>query len=68
MHSNSLMQRAALGLLYYKVIMLAVFSYHGMVKSSGPQAALLQKKASGGDEIPAGLFQILKDNAKKCCT
>ena len=25
-------------------------------------------KASGGDEIPAELFQILKDDAVKCCT
>ena len=25
-------------------------------------------KASGGNEIPAELFQILKDDAVKCCT
>ena len=25
-------------------------------------------KASGGDRIPAQLFQILKDDAVKCCT
>ena len=25
-------------------------------------------KASGGDGIPAELFQILKDDALKCCT
>ena len=25
-------------------------------------------KASGGDEIPVELFQILKDDAVKCCT
>ena len=25
-------------------------------------------KASGGDGIPAELFQILKDDAVKCCT
>ena len=34
-------------------------------KSSGPQKALLQTKASGSDGIPAELFQILKDNAIK---
>ena len=34
-------------------------------KSSGPQEASIQKKASGGDEIPVELFQILKDDAEK---
>ena len=34
-------------------------------KSSGPQKALLQTKASGSDGIPAELFQILKDDAIK---
>ena len=34
-------------------------------KSSRPQEALLQTKAYGGDEIPAELFKILKDDAFK---
>ena len=30
---------------------------------------ITMNKASGGDEIPGELFQILKDDAvKKCCT
>ena len=28
----------------------------------------ITSKASGGDGIPAELFQILKDDAVKCCT
>ena len=35
------------------------------VKSSGPQEAFTMNKASGGDGIPAELFQILKDDAVK---
>ena len=27
--------------------------------------SIIRNKASGGDEIPVGLFQILKDNAVK---
>ena len=30
--------------------------------------SITMNKASGGDEIPVELFQILKDNAVKCCT
>ena len=30
--------------------------------------SITTNKASGGDGIPAELFQILKDNAVKCCT
>ena len=35
------------------------------VKSSEPYEASLMNKASGGDGIPAELFQILKDDAVK---
>ena len=35
------------------------------MKSSGPEEGLLRTKASGGDGIPAELFQILKDDAVK---
>ena len=30
--------------------------------------SVLMNKASGGDGIPVELFQILKDDAVKCCT
>ena len=30
--------------------------------------SITTNKASGGDGIPAELFQILKDDAVKCCT
>ena len=30
--------------------------------------SIATNKASGGDGIPVELFQILKDNAVKCCT
>ena len=30
--------------------------------------SITTNKASGGDEIPVELFQILKDDAVKCCT
>ena len=30
--------------------------------------SITRKKASGGDGIPVELFQILKDDAGKCCT
>ena len=30
--------------------------------------SITTNKASGGDGIPLELFQILKDNAMKCCT
>ena len=30
--------------------------------------SITMNKASGGDEIPVELFQILKDDAMKCCT
>ena len=30
--------------------------------------SITMNKASGGDGIPLELFQILKDNAMKCCT
>ena len=30
--------------------------------------SIATNKASGGDGIPAELFQILKDDALKCCT
>ena len=30
--------------------------------------SITTKKASGGDGVPAKLFQILKDAAAKCCT
>ena len=30
--------------------------------------SIATNKASGGDGIPAELFQILKDDAVKCCT
>ena len=30
--------------------------------------SITTNKASGGDRIPAELFQILKDDAVKCCT
>ena len=30
--------------------------------------SITTKKASGGDGIPVELFQILKDDAVKCCT
>ena len=30
--------------------------------------SITTNKASGGDGIPAELFQILKDNVFKCCT
>ena len=30
--------------------------------------SITANKASGGDEIPVELFQILKDDAVKCCT
>ena len=30
--------------------------------------AITTSKASGGDAIPVELFQILKDDAVKCCT
>ena len=30
--------------------------------------SITTNKASGGDGIPAELFQILKDDAIKCCT
>ena len=30
--------------------------------------SITMNKASGGDEIPVELFQILKDDALKCCT
>ena len=33
-----------------------------------PSQAPQTNKASGGDGIPLELFQILKDNAMKCCT
>ena len=36
--------------------------------SSGPQEASLGTKLNGGDGIPTELFQILKDDAVKCCT
>ena len=29
--------------------------------------SIAANKASGGDGIPAELFQTLKDNAEKCC-
>ena len=35
--------------------------------SSGPQEASLGTKLNGGDGIPTELFQILKDDAVKCC-
>ena len=31
-------------------------------------AGITMNKASGGDGLPAELFQILKDDALKCCT
>ena len=30
--------------------------------------SIIMNKASGSDEIPVELFQILKDDAVKCCT
>ena len=30
--------------------------------------SIIMNKASGGDGIPVELFQILKDDAVKCCT
>ena len=30
--------------------------------------SITTNKASGGDGIPAELFQVLKDDAVKCCT
>ena len=33
-----------------------------------PLGSITMNKASGGDGIPAELFQILKDDAVKCCT
>ena len=30
--------------------------------------SIIMNKASGGDGIPVKLFQILKDDAMKCCT
>ena len=30
--------------------------------------SIIMNKASGGDRIPVELFQILKDDAVKCCT
>ena len=30
--------------------------------------SITRSKASGGDRIPAELFQIIKDDAVKCCT
>ena len=30
--------------------------------------SITTNKASGGDGIPVELFQILKDDARKCCT
>ena len=30
--------------------------------------SIIMNKASGGDRIPGKLFQILKDDAVKCCT
>ena len=30
--------------------------------------SITMNKASGDDEIPVELFQILKDDAVKCCT
>ena len=30
--------------------------------------SITTNKASGGDGIPVELFQILKDDAEKCCT
>ena len=30
--------------------------------------SIIMNKASGGDGIPVQLFQILKDDAVKCCT
>ena len=35
------------------------------MKSSGPWEAITKNKASGGDGIPAELFQILKDDSVK---
>ena len=35
------------------------------VMSSGPQEVTTTNKASGGDEVPVELFQILKDDAVK---
>ena len=33
-----------------------------------PLGSITMNKASGGDGIPVELFQILKDDAVKCCT
>ena len=33
-----------------------------------PFGSITTNKASGGDGIPVELFQILKDDARKCCT
>ena len=33
-----------------------------------PLESITTNKASGGDEIPVELLQILKDDAVKCCT
>ena len=34
----------------------------------GALGSIIMNKASGGGGIPAELFQILKDDALKCCT
>ena len=37
-------------------------------KVKQPLGSISTNKARGGDGIPVGLFQVLKDDAVKCCT
>ena len=53
-------------------------NYDGMITQPEPDillcevkwalASITTNKASGGDRIPVELFQILKDDAVRCCT
>ena len=39
-----------------------------MIPNLWALGSITANKASGGDGIPAELFQILKDDALECCT
>ena len=53
-------------------------NHNGVITHLGPDTleckvkwvlgSITKNKASGGDGIPVELFQILKDDAEKCCT
>ena len=42
--------------------------FESLLERHGASGSIMTKKVSRGDEIPAELSQLLKDDAVKCCT